>query len=321
MSIYNKIEINSKNLIKRIVSKFNYRISRIPKTFISDKLVKRKIGKFELLMREDHQLTVFMKYQKYYSTNLPRLAVEVFNKYPDLKMIDIGANIGDTVALTRSVCDFPITCIDGDEEFFKILNENIRQFKNVKAYRQLLGDKDEEISAVLKKNIETARLQSNYSGEKSHGNRLSILTLDNFINQHKEIEKSKLLKIDTDGFDIKIVRGGLRYIENTKPIIFLEYDTVFFDEQGYSGIPTLLQLENMGYEDIIFYDNLGKLIISTKLSEHMILKQMNNLIDPKERTPFPYYDLAIFHKEDADTAQSFINKEMKLFYNDKFYAK
>jgi FkbM family methyltransferase len=311
-----KLEKIVKDSIKNVSIKLGYKISRIQNIKISSRIVKTKIGKFYLYMREDHMLPTLLKYQTYYSTNLPRLAVELFKKYPDLKMIDVGANIGDTVALTRSQCSFPITCIEGDDDFFSLLEKNTKQFKDVRIFKQLLGDKNENVITKFKKNIETARIHNNQS-TVSDRTTLSVITLDHFLENHTDIGQSKLLKIDTDGYDMKILRGGLEYIENTRPVIFAEYDTVFFAEHGEIGTTTLLTLENLGYDDIIYYNNLGKLIISSSLSNHLLVKQMDDYIDMKQRTPFPYYDIVLFHKDDKDIAKQFIEKEMLFFYGNK----
>ncbi len=308
-----------KNKIKNIIASFGYEISRLPMDEISDKTVSKKIGKYNLYMREDHKLPIFLKHLPYYSKNLPRLAFELKKKYNNLGMIDVGANIGDTVALVKSECDIPIYCIDGDGDFFELLEKNIKQFKDVKVYKQLLGEKKEVIKAVLTKNIETARIQHGKSGNDTTS--VSIIPLDKLVEENKEIGSSKLLKIDTDGYDMKIIRGSFEYIKNTKPVIFLEYDPLFFMEQGEIGVDTLLQLEDLGYGDIVFYDNLGKLILSTNLSNHLILRQLNNYIDQSSRTPFPYYDIAIFHSEDKDIAKSFIESEMSFFYSNDNYSK
>lgn len=315
----NKLERKIKNYIKKVVFSIGYEIIKTPIEVSSDKIVTKKIGKFNLLMREDHKLPIFLKHLPHYSKNLPRLAVALKNKYPELSMIDVGANIGDTVALVKSECNIPIHCIDGDEDFFELLEKNIKQFENVFVYKQLLGEKRATFNAELKKNIETARIQQNHS--KAESQQISIEPLDTLIENHKAIGQSKLLKIDTDGYDMKIVRGALEYIKNTKPVIFLEYDPMFLTEQGEVGISTLLQLESLGYDDVLFYDNLGRLILSTSLTNHLMLKQLNNYIDPKLRVPFPYYDIAVFHCEDKDVAEKFIESEMNFFYSDTNYAK
>jgi len=86
-------------------------------------------------------------------------------------------------------------------------------------------------------------------------------------------------------------------------------------EQKDDGISTLESLEAIGYQDAIFYDNCGKFILSADLSNRLLIKQMHNLIDKNYKTPFPFYDLVLFHRTDSDIAKKFIAAEMNLFYN------
>jgi hypothetical protein len=37
-------------------------------------------------------------------------------KYPNLTMIDVGANVGDSIAIVR--VDVPILCVEGEDHFF-----------------------------------------------------------------------------------------------------------------------------------------------------------------------------------------------------------
>lgn len=37
----------------------------------------------------------------------------VQQKYPDLSLIDIGTNVGDTVAIVRQDAHYPILCVEG----------------------------------------------------------------------------------------------------------------------------------------------------------------------------------------------------------------
>ena len=52
-----------------------------------------------------------------YSQNLPRLVGLVASKYPRPGLIDVGANIGDTVRFVRAVDDTPVLCIEGNEDY------------------------------------------------------------------------------------------------------------------------------------------------------------------------------------------------------------
>ncbi len=310
-----QIIIRTKIKAKKLLNSLGYEVRRYyPEPVGSKELVGVKVGKFSILLHKGHQLPRYLK-NPYYSTNLPRLAVFVREKYSDLRMIDIGANMGDTAALVRSEVFCPIACIEGNEEFFEVLKENTKQFKDVSLFKEIMGDEDKEIYATYKKNIgseETARISnSTVAGEQR---KIKIVKLDTFLTDHPEWKHSKILKIDTDGYDLKIIRGGLDYIKNSKPIIFFEYDPVFFEEQGDNALTVFQTLKNLGYKDVALYDNQGKFILSTDLANELLLKQMHNYIDRNYRTPIPFYDMFIFHKEDEDLAQNFIEKEMKLFY-------
>ncbi|OIO19912.1 MAG: hypothetical protein AUJ23_01160 [Candidatus Magasanikbacteria bacterium CG1_02_32_51] len=302
-----------KKFIKTIFWSFGYRIDRVPFVKKSkDELLNSLVGKYHIFLTGDSQLPLYLR-NPMYSTNLPRLVKVLNQKYQDLIMIDVGANVGDTVALTKSVCDIPIVCIEGGQDYFNILKKNIVQFKNIYAFQYFFGDKNGSIGSKLVKNNETARIIN--SDPRDKGTAIQVITLDNFLELNSKFKNAKILKIDTDGYDLKILRGGINYIGETKPVLFFEYDTVYFLEQKDSGIDMFKRLESLGYSDIIFYDNGGKIIISCKLGDHLLLRQLDNYIDKDFRTPFPYYDVAVFHEEDTDIADLFVKNEMMFFYN------
>jgi len=135
-------KIKAKIFAKKVLNSLGFQISRYyPEATGSKKLVKIRVGNFDILLYESHMLPRYMK-NPYYSTNLPRLGVFAKEKYNDLRMIDVGANMGDTVALVRSKSYFPIACIEGDGEFFEVLKTNMEHFKDVSIYSQIMGDED-----------------------------------------------------------------------------------------------------------------------------------------------------------------------------------
>jgi FkbM family methyltransferase len=291
-----------KKTTKYLLNYFDLDIIRIPSQ--GKKIITSKIGNFNLKHHADHALPRILKNWPEYSSNLPRIAVAIKQKYHDLILIDIGANIGDTVALTRTVDEFPIVCIEGDEEYFKLLSENLKQFSNTYAFQNFLGDSDQNIMGTIISNDGTLKIVS----KNEHIDPIKIITLDSFLYSHPEFIKSKLLKIDTDGFDVKILKGAKNYISNTKPIIFFEYDSRLLNEQGDSALQSLYELETIGYDNIIYYDNYGQFILMTQLSNHNIINQLDQYIG-NEKSGVLYYDVCLFHNEDEDIAKEFFIKE------------
>lgn len=307
------IKTSAKIMIKKLIGRFGYQISRLPyRPGNPDEIIKYKIGKYTILLNGDHMLPQYMKYNRFYSSNLPRLAKSIKAKYNDLKMIDIGANVGDTVALVKNAVDIPIICLEGQDDFFEILKMNLGNFKDVTAYKYFLGEEREIIKTSLEKKGDTARLNDSSSSVDKKS--VELITLDYFFKSNKSFKSAKLLKIDTDGYDLKIIKGGMNYIKETKPVLFFEYDPVMFAEMNDNALEIFKILESNGYKDIVFYDHLGNFILSTELSNHLLIEQLDKLVDRIYRTPFPFYDVALFHKDDADIAERFIKDEM-IFYH------
>lgn len=305
-----KLKISAKNFFNRL----GFQVSRLPyQPRPTNEPIRVKVGNFHIWINGNHQLPMYMR-NPYYSTNLPRLAAKLQEKYANLTMLDVGANVGDTVAFVRSKSYFPIVCLEGDEDFFQLLQKNLANFQDVYAFRRVLGEKSGKAAGVLKKNegsFETARIQN--QGAAGSTGSLNLVTLDSFLGEEPKFKNAKLLKTDTDGYDLKIIRGGLGYIEAAKPVLFFEYDTVFLAEQHEDGLATLKILESLGYRDAMFYDNSGRFLLSADLSDHRQIAQLHNLIDRNYRTPFPFYDIVLFHQEDKDVAQAFIEDEVRFF--------
>ena len=60
-----------------------------------------------------------------------------------------------------------------------------------------------------------------------------ISTLDSFIKKNK-IKNNVILKIDTDGYEMEILKSFKNYIKKKNPIIFMEYAPYALKEYGTS---------------------------------------------------------------------------------------
>ena len=100
--IYNQVLENTyepQNLIDRLKFKI---FDKVFKIFVRyDPLVTSDIAGYSLTIPFSHRLPFILKKQPYYSSNLARISKYVKTKYSDLTMIDVGANIGDSVAIIK----------------------------------------------------------------------------------------------------------------------------------------------------------------------------------------------------------------------------
>ena len=62
-----------------------------------------------------------------------------------------------------------------------------------------------------------------FEGKKRNPSEENIIfeTLDNFVLKRK-VKRIDLIKIDTDGFELKVIKGGLDSLVNFSPLIIIE---------------------------------------------------------------------------------------------------
>jgi hypothetical protein len=173
-----------------------------------------------------------------------------------------------------------------------------------------LGETEETISTDNNKKNGTLRIKKFEGTLNSNNKETKTFTLDKLVRDNVRLfSKSKVLKIDTDGYDLKIIRGSMDLIKQNKPIIFFEYDRTYLDAVSDKGLPTLSNLKELGYYGTVFYDNYGRFLLSTKLEDSNLLNQLDAYIE-KRSGAFPYYDICLFHKDDTDIFDSLVEVEI-----------
>src|SRR6266852_517263 len=89
-----------------------------------DPMVRYNLAGLELRLPLSHNLPLYRRSFPLYSSNVGRIAAAVAAKYRDIHVIDIGANIGDTVAIVRAQVNCPILCVEGDASVCEILRDH-----------------------------------------------------------------------------------------------------------------------------------------------------------------------------------------------------
>jgi len=288
-----------------------YKILRICRRIVllfSDPEVKVNIKGVNMRMSFSHALPYYLIKYPLYNDNLTRIASMIKEKYNNLSILDIGANVGDTVALLKGRFDCPIYCIEGDDNYYNILKENIKQFHNVKADKIFLGEEDSSFSA----NIQRRRGTASISHDAKTSTSMNIKKLSTLMHQMNSYENYKLIKIDTDGYDTKIIRGGYDFFLKIKPVIFFEYDPYFLQKQNEDGISIFDFLKTLDYNYVIVYDNLGILIKKINIENSKEVLELHNSLNNKGGKSF--YDLAMFNKLDDDLFKKIFDSEIK-YYN------
>ena len=264
---------------------------------------------FELLVNSPSLIPRFYSKHPLYSRQIQRLVLTVQKKYPDVRLIDVGANIGDTVALVKSVSQIPVVCIEGEAYCFNLLQKNLQQFKDVCAYNIFLGERTEMMPVSLEGQLWNATIVPNGSSGLTEV-QLQFASLDDFIASNLLHAHYRILKIDVEGYDPKVIRGGTNYLKSISPILYFEYNRQAMDRISEDGLSLLCWLEELGYDAVLFYDSHGKFMLSSNLGDRKLLQQLHEYVDGSISC-ISYFDLIVFHRSDNDLATTFINSEEK----------
>lgn len=256
----------------------------------------------------NHRLPLYSYLYKNYSKNLLRISRYITHKYINYTAIDVGANIGDSAILIRKGSEADIFCVEGDRKFVKILRSNLKSMSNVKIINTFAGEKTGVFKIALKKDNGTGHLAADRSSRKT-----IVQPLDNIVKVSGK-SKIKLLKIDTDGFDGKVIRGSKNIILKDKPVIFFEFDQKQYGAMGDSTYEVLGYLYRKGYVGFMVYDNFGNLLRGLRLKSFVSESTFNSIFDYKYGD---YYDLVAFHRIDYDLYKYSFNSEKNIFKRDK----
>ncbi|GIV33364.1 MAG: SAM-dependent methyltransferase [Chitinophagales bacterium] len=239
-----------------------------------------------------HELPFYILKYPGYSSNVGRIAAAVHQKYPAFTFIDTGANIGDTIYMLRKYASFPVLCIEGDDYYYHILKRNASRFGQVKTVKSFVGAENTILEASSSRQGGTAHLQ--VTG-KDH---IHLKTIPAILQEHPEFTNSKMIKIDTDGHDGKIIRGAASYLTKVKPIIFFEYDPYFLSLCNDNGLSILHFLLRHGYQSALIYDNFGFLQDAVDLHDFKKLEYLDSKVQYKMGCF--YYDICAFPAEEHD---------------------
>jgi FkbM family methyltransferase len=168
-------------------------------------------------------------------------------------IFDVGANVGQTCLLMIDV--FPLSKIfsfEPIEKTFNILEKKTKKFSAIKCINLALGEKTQQLTILQQLDNELNSLK-NIAEDGLAGIKVNVETGDFFCGLNN-ITSIDLLKIDTEGYELQVLRGfGEKLKHNTKFI----YVEVGFDKNDplkthYSDIE--LYLSGLGFVTSGFYE-------------------------------------------------------------------
>ena len=169
-------------------------------------------------------------------------------------ILDIGANEGQFADKIHTL--FPSSVIYGFEpipETFALLQKNFKDVKQLKAINLALGDTTGEVS--FNKNEYSAsssllplsenHVENFYYAVKTDPIKVKMDTLENVLSKEK-IDFPMLIKIDVQGFEDKVIKGGIEVIKKAD-LVLCEVSFVELYKGQLLFAETYEMMKNLGF--------------------------------------------------------------------------
>jgi FkbM family methyltransferase len=255
-------------MVKKIQKTFFYFFYKLQKKirliFNIDQII--TLGVLKVILPPDHNLSLYNNLYPEYDKFISKV---VINLPENSSVLDIGANVGDTVGrLIQSNNKLNYYCIEADNFFFDYLNLNVKNFKKnisckITLIKLLVGL---DLQGELIGNHGTKSLLE--SKNSSNSKIIKSKKIDKIISEYN-IKNISLIKCDTDGYDYNVIFSGISYIKKNTPDIFFEYHYLNKDSQvNYVGIINILF--EIGYKNWTIISNYGKVIFKRINKEDLI---------------------------------------------------
>lgn len=250
--------------------------------------VERDVHGVRMAMPWSHRLPDYAAHDAAYGANLVDLAALLAADGP-VHVLDVGANIGDSTLLILDRVDARVLAVEADDVFLPFLRHNVDGDARVVVEPSLL------LAAPESGAVRSVRVggTATFVRDDSAGAEVPALTVDDLHARHPEFEGLRLVKSDTDGYDVSLVPAIARAWSDSRPVLFFEYDERLTRRAAIEPRAVWDELAALGYEDCVVWDNGGHLLRSTTVADVRALLDTDY---PRDRRQF--WDVAVAHRED-----------------------
>lgn len=177
---------------------------------------------------------------------------------PNFIVLDIGTNIGSTLLQFANKIgeNGRVYGFEPDPINFKACKENIKlnTFNNLKVENIGLGDEKGSFNLVVDTETNRGGNRIELKTQDKNTTTIKVECLDDWIIKNK-IKKIDLIKIDVEGFETNVVKGGLTILKKMHPILFIEVDDNNLKKVESSAKELIALIEELGYDITNANDN------------------------------------------------------------------
>lgn len=254
-------------------------------------------------LRLSHALPQYLADHPLYDRLPGRLSGFLREGRSGLRCIDVGANVGDTIAALRRSGEDRFLAIEPNPRFFELLRQNWPAGTGVTCLPVLCSSSRGVVEVRFDERRGTAS-----AAQTERGLRIERRTVDELVDTYCE-GAVDLLKIDTDGHDFEVLRGARGVLARCQPGVLFECDAFGDPDYARECMSTLALFEGAGYRECLAYDNFGHILGRFSLSRHA---ELADLIFSQITRAHHYLDVLVMRDEQLD---AFHRRELEHFVN------
>jgi FkbM family methyltransferase len=180
---------------------------------------------------------------------------------PGSTVVDIGANIGiSTLTMIAARKDIRVVCFEPASRYFPFLERNIRR-NHLEASVTCVfrGISENAGNEILHINSTTASAAvAKYGHRRARSEVMTCIPLDEYFRDRADVPA--LIKIDTDGFEVEVVKSGRSVLGRYHPLLFLEFSPALLESAGHDPMELLELLLALGYRSADVFSPRGDLL-------------------------------------------------------------